>query len=181
MKKSLALFLLISALAVQTSPMFAADDIKRYQKSGEVLSVDPIYGQITIKHIREFRTLVGTGERLASNDGTVDAGTLFFVASKDLLKDIHKKDLIRFSVIEVKGDAQIDQIEKIGVAPDEKEGTPIGDAVQGVLAATGEAAKAVTSPIQPAHEVASATSDATTNTTGAVLDNATFPETKKKF
>ncbi len=180
MKKSLALFLLISAFILQASPLFAAD-AKRYQKTGEVLSVDPIYGQITIKHIREIRSSTGDGDPKAWDNGTMDAGTLFFVNSKDLLKNIHKKDLIHFSIVEVKGDAQIDRIEKIGVAPDEKEGTPIGDAVQGVLMATGEAAKAVTSPIQPAHEVASATTDATTNTTGAVLDNATFPETKKKF
>ena len=169
MKKSLALFLLISALALQASPMFAADKIKRYQGTGEVTNVDPLYGQITIKH-GEIKGFVAGGNE-----------TLFFVVSKELLKNIHKKDLVDFSIVEVKGDAQIDQIEKIGVAPDEKEGMQVGDAVQSVLMATGEAAKAVTSPIQPAHEATSATTDATTNTTGAVLENATLPETKKKF
>ncbi len=175
MKKPLVLFLLISTLVLQASPMFAADEIKRYQGTGEVTSVDPLYGQITIKH-GEIRGFVAGGNWAALN-----TGTLFFVNSKELLKNIHKKDIVNFSIVEVKGDAQIDRIEKIGVAPDEKEGIQVGDAVQAVLAATGEAAKAVTSPIQPAHEVVSGTTDAATNTTGAVLDNATFPETKKKF
>ena len=169
MKKSLALLLFISALALQPSPVSAANEIKRYQGTGEVLNVDPLYGQITIKH-GEIKGFVAGGNE-----------TLFFVVSKELLKNIHTKDLVDFSIVEVKGDAQIDRLMKIGVAPDKKEGLQVGDAVQGVLAATGEAAKAVTSPIQPAHEVTSATTDATTNTTGAVLDNATFPETKKKF
>ncbi len=169
MKKLLVLLLLISALALQASPMFAADKIKRYQGTGEVMSVDPLYGQITIKH-REIKGFVAGGNE-----------TLFFVNSKDLLKNIHKKDLVDFSIVEVKGDAQIDRLMKTGVAPDKKEGTSIGDAVQGVLTATGEAAKAVTSPIQPAHDVVSGTVGATTDTTGSVLDNATLPETKKKF
>ncbi len=169
MTRLLALLILISAVTLHDSPFFAAEDIKRYQGTGEVLSVDPLYGQITIKH-GEIKGFVAGGDE-----------TVFFVSSKDLLKMIHKQDFVDFSIVEVKGDARIDRITKTGVAPDRKEGIPMGEAVQGVLTATGEMAKAITAPIEPAHEVVSGTTDATTNTTGAVLDEATFPKTKKKF
>ena len=86
-----------------------------------------------------------------------------------------------FSLVDAQGDAQIDKITKTGVAPPKKNESEVGNAVQGIITATGEGVKTVTSPIEPAHEVVSGTMGATTHTTGALLDDATLPETKKQF
>ena len=57
----------------------------------------------------------------------------------------------------------------------------MGKAIQGVLVATGEAAKTMTAPVPPAHGVVSGAVGATTGATGAVIEDATLPETKQKF
>ena len=167
MKKIYAVLALISLLFV--NPVFSAEQTaKRFEGSGEVLSVDPMYGRITIRHgvIKGF---------LAGGDETE-----FVVTSSSILKDISKRDLVDFVIVEEKGDDQIEKITKTGQAPIKEEGLPIGRAVQGVLEATGEAAKTVTTPITPVHDVVSGAVGATTDTTGVVLDDAN-PDVKKNF
>ncbi len=149
------------------SIVLAAPTEKHYQGSGEVTSVDPLYSRITIKH-GPIKNFVG------------DEETEFFVSSTDILKGIAKRDLVDFSLVDVKGDVRVEKITKTGEAPIKEEGLPLGQAVQGALVATGEAAKTVTSPITPAHEVVSGTVGATTGATDEVLRDAN-PDVKKKF
>lgn len=163
--KKIFLFLVLSLSF--SSVLYAASKPSHFESSGEVTSVDPLYSRITIKHpaIKGF---------------SGDAETEFFVSSPDILKGISKDDLVNFSLVDEKGDTRIEKITKTGIAQPKEEGLPLGRAVQGVLVATGEAAKTVSSPIAPAHEVVSGTVGATTDTTESVLHDAT-PDVKKKF
>lgn len=161
MKKS---FLAVSALFCfgLSFLSLAQAEPKIYKGEGEVLSVDPLYSRITIQHgaITDF---AGDGE------------TEFFVTDAKLLKEVSRRDLVEFTITEDKGEAFIDKIAVVGVAEKKVEGLEVGKAVQDVLVGTGEVAKAVTSPITPANEVVSGTVGATTEATGSVLDDATFP------
>ncbi len=166
MKKIVSFFFL--ALVVSTLA-WAKDTTKRqFQGSGEVLEVEPLYSRVQIKH-----------GPIPGLQGGVD--NLFFVDSPELLKSIQKRDLVEFTVIEEKGDARLVAIKKTGEAPPKEENTEFGKAVQGVLTTTAGVAKAVTSPLPPANEVASGALDATTDATGSVLDEAQGPEVKTKF
>ena len=150
------------------SLVLAADGkIRHFDAKGEVTSVDPLYSRITIKHG-------------AIKDFAADGDTEFVVASSDLFRGINNHDLVDFSVIEEKGEARLEKITKTGEAPLRDDRLPVGKAIQDVLVATGETAKTVTSPIAPAHEVVSGAVNATTDTTGQVLDDAST-EVKQKF
>ena len=164
MKKVFFVFVLSLFMA---GVLCAAPKPTHFESSGEVTSVDPLYGRITIKHpaIKGF-----------SGDGEAE----FLVSSPGLLKGISKGDLVTFSITDEKGDARIEKILKTGVAPMKDESTPLGRVVQEVLVTTGEVAKTVSSPIAPAHEVVSGTVGAATQATDSVLHDAT-PEIKKKF
>lgn len=144
---------------------FAAES--RIEGKGEVVSVDPMLKRITIKHgvIKGFSA---AGE------------TSFLVKSESDLKGLSRYDLVSFTVAADKDNERIDFIIKTGVADPGPDGLPVGKAIQDVLEATGGAAKAVTSPIPPAHTVVSGAVDGTTNATGAVLEDATT-EVKAKF
>ena len=156
---------LFSFLLFQTLP--AQAEVKRYQGVGEVVTVDPAYGRITINHnaIKGF---------------SADEETDFSVTSPDLLRGLSRRDLVEFTIIEDKGDARVDGIKKYAVAPEKDDRLPIGKAVQGALESTAGAAKSVTTPIPAVHDVVGGTTDATTNATGAVLDDASN-EVKTKF
>ena len=154
-------------LALLSPTLFAANIPKELSGSGEVLSVDPVYDRITIKH-GPVKGLASYGE------------TEFFVSSKDILKGVSTGDLIDFTLTDDKGDTRVSAISRTGHAPEKDDRLPVGQAVQDVLEATGEVAKTVTSPIAPAHEVMSGAVGATTDTTGAVLKDAK-PEVKEKF
>ena len=110
-----------------------------------------------------------------------DAETEFFVTSPELLKGIAKRDLVDFVILEEKGETRIEKLKKTGEAPPQDDRSELGKAMQGALVSTGEAAKTVTSPVMPVHEVVSGAVGATTDTTGAVLDEAEIPEVKRKF
>lgn len=146
----------------------AAVQAKTYESKGEVTSVDPLYHRLTIRH-EAIAGFASEGE------------TEFSFESKELVTLIHKNDLVSFSFRDDGGDAVVEKIIKTGTAPPKDERLPIGKAVQDVLVATGEVAKGVTTPIEPAHEIVSNTVGATTDATGSVLDNVTGPETKQKF
>ncbi len=139
---------------------------KRFEGRGEVTSVDPAYSRVTIKHgaIKGF---------------SGDAQTEFTVSSPELLKRIEKRDLVDFTVVDDKGDVKVEKIEKTGQAPPPAK-MKMGQVVQNVLIGTGEIAKGVTTPIEPAHEVMSGAVGATTSATGSVLDNVDT-EVKKEF
>ena len=139
----------------------------QFEGKGEVMSVDPMLSRITIKH-------------QAIKDFSGEAETDFFVSSGNLLKGISKRDWVEFTILESHGDTRVTKITKTGEAAEPDDRLLVGKAVQDVLVATGEAAKTVVSPIEPAHEVVSGTVGATTDVTGAVLKDAT-PEVKKKF
>jgi Cu/Ag efflux protein CusF len=157
-----SLFLLSSA-----SGVFADSKKTEFKTGGEVVSVDPLYGRITLKH-KAIQGFAGEGE------------TEFFVSSNELLKGLSKRDLVDFTVIEKRGDTKVTEIKKTGTAPEADNRLLVGKAVQDVLVATGEVAKTVSSPIEPAHQVVSGTVGATTEMTGSVLNDAS-PEVKKKF
>ena len=129
------------------------------QFSDEVADVDAIGGRVTFKTQGEY-----------------------FADPSALLKEIGRRDLVDVVVTQEKGGAEnVTKLTKTGVAPLESEGLEVGKAVQGVLVATGEVAKAVTTPVPPAHGAVSETVGATTNATGSVLDDAKLPETKQNF
>ena len=120
----------------------AATSVARlFHGSGEVVSVDAVYSQVTIDH-------------KAIKDFSGDRSSEFYVASADMLKNIQKGDLVEFDLTDDKGDVKIEKIEKTGVAPPKDEGTPLGGAVHDVLEGTGNVVKGVTEPIPPVHEVA---------------------------
>lgn len=164
MKKTLG-FLFFFVLI--PSILMAASRDSRVQGSGEVTSIDPMYGRVTIKHgpIKGF---------------IANAESEFSVRPSDLLKDIHPRDLVDFTVVDEKGDVCIEKITKTGTAPEKDDTLPLGRVVQDTLVATGEAAKTITSPITPAHDVVSGAVGATTGATDEVLHDAS-PEVKKKF
>ena len=165
MKKAL-IFSFIS-LFLFCQPSFAADPkTQQFHGSGEVVTVDPVYSQITIEHapIKGFS---------AGNDSE------FFVQSPEMLKGIQKGDLVEFDITENKGDVKIEKITKTGVAPPKSEGTPLGEAVHDVLQGTGDMVKGVTSPIAPVHEVAKGATSVTDATGDALKESG--PENKAKF
>lgn len=154
---------LLTAICLIQSSGFAG--VKRTEAKGEIVSVDSVYSSVTIKHgaIKDF-----------SGDGETA-----FTADPSLLKNINKRDLVDFVITDDKGDVRLATIMKTGVA--EPEVTPkIGQVVQDVLVGTGEVAKGITSPIAPAHQLVSGAVDATTDTTGALLNDADT-QVKKKF
>jgi Cu/Ag efflux protein CusF len=170
MKKipALGLFLFLAFTAALTASVFAdSGSAKSYEARGEVVSADPLYSRVTIRH-EAIKGFASAGD------------TEFFVESADLLKNIGRGDLVRFSFQDKKGDVRIDQLTKTGVASPKDDRLKVGQAVQDVLVATGEVAKTVTAPIPPAHGLVSGTVDATTDTTDAVLKDATT-EVKQKF
>ena len=140
---------------------------KMFQGKGEVVTVDPVYGRVTIQH--------GPIAGLAG-----DEETEFFVTSPDLLKNLGKRDLVDFEITEEKGETKINKITKTGIAPEEDDRLPLGNAVQGALETTGEVAKTVTEPIAPAHEVVKGATDTTTSATKSLLKDQSN-EVKQKF
>ena len=165
MKKALIFSFILLFLFCR--PLFA-EDFKTHQfhGSGEVLTVDPVYSQITIEHapIKDFS---------AGNDSE------FFVQSPEMLKGIQKGDLVEFDITDNKGDVKIEKITKTGVAPPKSEGTPLGQAVHDVLQGTGDVVKGVTEPIAPVHEVAKGATTVTDATGDAFKESS--PENKAKF
>ena len=165
MKK--ALIYSILSLVLLSRPSFASDpQVKQFHGSGEVLSVDPVYSQISIEHA-------------AIKDFPVGNDAEFFVESPDLLKGIQKGDLVEFDVTDTKGDVKINKIVKTGAALPKKETMPLGQAVSDVLHGTGNVVKDVTSSIPPVHEVAKGATQVTDASGDAVSDAS--PEVKNKF
>lgn len=155
------------AVILTQSICIAHAETKRYEGSGEVISADPLYSRVTIEH----------GPISGFSGGPE---TEFFVTSPAILKDISRRDLVNFVIVDQKGDARIEKIIKTGVAPEKEDGLQVGKAVQGALVSTGEAAKVIASPLPPAHEIVSGTVGVTTDATGSVLEEAN-PEVKQKF
>lgn len=157
MRKTLWLALLLLPLGAFTADVHAKT--QTFDAKGEVVSADPLYGRVSIQH--------GAIKGFAGNEETE-----FVVKSKDLLNGLSKRDLVDFTIEENNGDAQIIRISKTGTAPPTDDRLPIGKIAQDVLVATGEVAKTVTMPIDPAHQVVSSTVGATTDVTGSVLKDA---------
>ena len=165
MKRASFYFLFLSFFI--SLPSHAAESqARQFHGSGEVITVDPVYSQVTIQHqaIKGF-----SGDRESE----------FFVQSPDMLKNIQKGDLVEFDLTDNKGDVKIEKIQKTGVAQPKNEGTPLGQAVQGVLEGTGNVVKTVTEPIAPVHEVAKGATSVTDAAGEALKDDA--PEVKNKF
>lgn len=148
-------------------PSFAADPkARQFHGNGEVLTVDPMYSQVTIQHdpIKDF---------------PADGETEFFVSSPELLKAIKTGDLVEFWITDHHGEVKIDKIQKTGIAPIKNDGTPLGQVVHDVLQGTGDVVKGVTEPIPPVHEVAKGATSIT-DATGDALKEAS-PAVKNKF
>ncbi len=159
--------IVFSALLLHSTSAFALDK-KTIEAKGEIVSTSPISSSVTIKH--------------GVIKGFSDAGeTNFVVASKDLLNNLSRFDLVNFTIVDDKGNAQIEKISKTGVAEPEKNGLAIGEAARDVLKATSETASFVTSPIPPAQGLVNDTVGAVANGTGEAVQDASVPNTKNKF
>jgi hypothetical protein len=139
----------------------AQHELERIEADGEVMEVDPLHSVILIEY--------------------KGVDTQFDVVSKDLLKDLSKRDLVHFTFAQDKNRQVIEKIVKTGEAPPKEEKLEIGKAVQDVIVGAGETAKFVTSPVPPVQEAIGGAVGATTDTTGAVLEDVSAPEAKTKF
>lgn len=139
-----------AVLFLSTCSMLHAADPKVYKGSGEVLSADPAYGRITIRH----KVIKG----FAPADDSE-----FALSASTLIEKISSRDLVEFEVTDSSGDTRITKIEKVGEIEPPSKRFQVGEAVQGVLVATSEVAKGVTSPIPPVHDVISGATDGITN------------------
>ena len=165
MKKAAHYFLFFTFF-ISTIGHAAESASRQFHGSGEVISVDAVYSQVTIHH-------------KAIKDFSGDRDSEFYVSSPDILKNIQKGDLVVFDLTDKKGDVKIEKIEKTGVAPPKDEGTPLGQAVHDVLKGTGNVVKGVTEPIPPVHEVAKGAASVTDATGDALKEDGT--EVKNKF
>ncbi len=163
MKKVYAILVLFSLVFV-SSAFCAAQKEKSIEASGEVTSVDPMYSRVSIKHAA-IKGFAGDGE------------TEFVVASSDMLKNVSRRDLVNFVIVDKSGEVTIENIKRTGQASIVEEKTPLGTAVRDVLSATGDVARTVTTPITPVHDVVSGTMGATEDTTNSVLNESE----KRKF
>ena len=164
--KKVLLFSFISFLSIVLPATAAESKARQFHGTGEVLTVDPVYSQVTLRH-------------KAIKDFSGDRDSEFFVKSADLLKSIEKGNLVEFDLTDTKGDVKIDKIQKTGVAPPKSEGVPLGQAVHDVLEDTGNVVKSVTEPLPPVHEVAKGATSVT-DATGDALQEGD-PELKSKF
>ena len=150
-------FFVFFSLGLLLTTSFLYAQTRRIEANGEVTSVDPFYSSVTLKH-GAIKNFAGDGETAFAVDST-------------LLKNINVRDLVDFTIVDEKGDVRLEKITKTGVAEPEKE-AKMGQVLQEVLVGTGEVAKGITTPIEPAHQVVSGTVDATTGATGSLLSDA---------
>lgn len=149
-------------LLFSASVALSAEKAHHFDGKGEILSVDPLYSRVTIKH---------TAIKGFSGDGKSE----FFVTKPELLKGISTRDLVSFSLADEKGDVRIDKIERTGVAEEHGDGTiKISEAARAVIGATGEVARGITQPITPVHEGVKNATGATENISDAVLEDRKF-------
>lgn len=153
MNKTIKLAFIFSFLIISTVIAAQSPSVK-----GEVIDVDPIAGRLELK---------GLGE--------------YFVTDASLLKSISRHDLIEAELTADKGDPRIAKLVKTGTAAPEEQGLPVGQAVQGLLGATGDTVKAVTSPIAPVHDTAGEGVHAVTEGTGEFVKDATGPSVTQDF
>ena len=163
MRKALV-FSVISFLSI-VLPLSADAKTREFHGSGEVVTVDPVYSQVTIEHG-------------AIKDFAGDTKTEFFVSSPDMLKNIQKGDLVDFDIKDDSGNVKIEKITKTGVATPKDEGSPFGQTVKGVLQGTGDVVRGVTRPLPVAKEVGNAVGDTTAATGEALKDTPTESRTK---
>ncbi len=158
MKKFLLGMFFFSLTCLPLSYAANESGVSHFHGEGTVTSVEPVYSRITIEHL--------------PIKGFASANTTSFaVSSPTLLKKISTSDLVSFDIEDTNGDAQIVKIERTGQALPIEDGLPLGRAAQDLLEGAGAVVKTVASPIAPVSEVANATTDATTNATGSVLND----------
>ncbi|MGH7197393.1 MAG: copper-binding protein, partial [Candidatus Omnitrophota bacterium] len=102
MKKT-AFFLILTVFLTVSTALAAPLKAKTIEASGEITSVDALYGRVTIHH----------GATEGFSGGT---DTEFVVSSADLLKGLSKRDLVDFTIEEKKGEALVTKITKTGQA-----------------------------------------------------------------
>ncbi len=131
---SVLFFLLLTTLYCH-----AANSSRQFSGKGEVITVDPVYSQITISHesIKGF-----------AQEGEAE----FYVTEAAILKGVTKGDLVDFELTDTKGDVKIDKIVKTGIAPPKDDGMPLGQALRDTLQGAGDVLGAVTAPIPPVSE-----------------------------
>ena len=161
-----ALFLLTCALFAGAFCPAAEAKTRRFNASGEVVDVQPLFGSVTIRHsyVKDF---------------SAEGDTEFFVTSPGLVKNVSKGDLVDFAIVDENGDVRIDKIEKTGVAEPARKVTA-GQMVQDVIEGTGEVAKGITEPLPPLHDSTKGAVEATTGATEQILQDADT-EVKAKF
>lgn len=131
---SVLFFLLLTTLYCH-----AANSSRQFSGKGEVITVDPVYSQITISH-ESIKGFAQEGE------------TEFYVTEAAILKGVTKGDLVDFELTDTKGDVKIDKIVKTGIAPPKDDGMPLGQALRDTLQGAGDVLGAVTAPIPPVSE-----------------------------
>ena len=163
--KKVLLFSFISFFSIVLPAHAAQSKMHQFHGTGGVLTVDPVYSQVTLRH-------------KAIKDFSGDRDSEFFVKSPELLKGIEKGDLVEFDLTDTKGDVKIDKIQKTGVASPQSDTVPLGQAVHDVLQGTGNVVKGVTEPLPPAHEVARGATSITDATGDALKEGDSQLKTK---
>ena len=158
------LFLLIFS----ASQCHAAERVRHFEGYGEVLSVDPISSQITIRH-RAIKGLAGSGD------------TQFFVTDAAMLEGIEKHNLVELDLVETKGDLKVEKITKTGQALPQEDGIPLGQAVQDTLQGTGQVLKAVTSPLPAVSDAVSGAADSTADAADPKIKDGEVKQTIATF
>jgi len=160
------LIVLVAGFFIGTASAGAVLKGKEYKSTGEVISVDPVYSSLSIKH-----------EAIQGFAG--DETTVFIVENASNLKGIERGDLVDFDFVDYPGQASITRIERVGRANHETQ-LPLGRAVQGMLNETGRVVGEVTRPIPAAGEIVGGAVSATTDATGEVVKDANS-DVKTKF
>ena len=141
---SVLFFLLLTTLYCH-----AANSSRQFSGKGEVITVDPVYSQITISH----ESIKGFAQEGETEFYVTEAGeTEFYVTEAAILKGVTKGDLVDFELTDTKGDVKIDKIVKTGIAPPKDDGMPLGQALRDTLQGAGDVLGAVTAPIPPVSE-----------------------------
>ena len=163
MRKIQVAVIFLFVLFATVSSGYTASRDGEFSGSGAVISVDPVYARVTITH---------PAIKGLSGDGTTE----FFATSADVLRNVETGDTVDFKITQKRGEALVTSIARTGRVEEVDDVPAINRAFQGALETTGEVAKTITQPIPPAHGVVSAAAGATTDTTGALID-----ESKQKF
>ena len=158
------LFLLIFNISL----CHAGERVRHFDAYGEVLSVDPISSQFTVRH-RGIKGLEGSGD------------TQFYVTDAAMLKGIEKHNLVELDLVETRGDLKVEKITVTGQALPQEEGVPLGQAVQDTLQGTGQVLKTLTSPLPAVSDAVGGAADSTADAADPRIKDGEVKQTIATF